>query len=108
MAAHVKKGDMIQIIAGSHKGATGKVLRVIPDRNMVVIEGHNRKYKHVRPSKRNPQGGRIQIERPIHMSNVLPLNPKTSKGTRVHYELGAKGSKKRMALDGTEIGIVTR
>lgn len=108
MAAHIKKGDMIQIITGSHKGATGKVLRVIPEKNLVVIEGHNRKYKHVRPSKRNPQGGRIQIERPIHVSNVLPLNPKTSKGTRVHYDVGANGSKKRMAHDGTELGIVTR
>ena len=108
MAAHIKKGDMIQIITGSHKGATGKVLRVIPEKNLVVIEGHNRKYKHVRPSKRNPQGGRIQIERPIHVSNVLPLNPKTSKGTRVHYDVGSNGSKKRMAHDGTELGIVTR
>jgi large subunit ribosomal protein L24 len=108
MAAHIKKGDMVQIIAGTHKGATGKVLRVIPDKNQVVIEGHNRKYKHVRPSKRNPQGGRIQIERPIHMSNVLPVNPKTSKGTRVRYPVGADGSKKRVARDGTEIGIVIR
>ena len=108
MAAHIKKGDMVQIITGSHKGATGKVLRVIPDRNLVVIEGHNRKYKHVRPSRRNPQGGRIQVERPIHVSNVLPLNPKTSTGTRVHYVVGADGSKKRIAHDGTEIGIVTR
>jgi large subunit ribosomal protein L24 len=108
MAAHIKKGDMVQIIAGSHKGATGKVLRVIPDKDQIVIEGHNRKYKHVRPSKRNPQGGRIQIERPMHISNVLPLNPKTSKGSRVRYAVGADGSKKRVALDGTEIGIVTR
>ena len=84
------------------------MLRVIPDKDQVVIEGHNRKYKHVRPSKRNPQGGRIQIERPIHISNVLPVNPKTSKGTRVRYAVGANGSKKRVALDGTEIGVVTR
>ena len=82
MAAHIKKGDMVQIIAGTHKGATGKVLRVIPDKNQVVIEGHNRKFKHVRPSKRNPQGGRIQIERPMHISNVLPLNPKDIKGNQ--------------------------
>jgi len=108
MAAHIKKGDMVQIIAGTHKGATGKVLRVIPDKNQVVIEGHNRKYKHVRPSKRNPQGGRIQIERPMHISNVLPLNPKTSKGTKVRYAVDANGGKKRVALDGTEIGIVIR
>ncbi len=108
MAAHVKKGDMVQIIAGSHKGATGKVLRVIPDRQLVVIEGHNRKYKHVRPSRKNPQGGRIQVERPVHMSNVLPVNPKTSKGTRVHYTVSAEGAKKRVAHDGTEIGVVVR
>jgi large subunit ribosomal protein L24 len=108
MAANVKKGDMVQIIAGSHKGATGKVLRVIPDRQLLVIEGHNRKYKHVRPSRRNPQGGRIQVERPVHMSNVLPVNPKTSKGTRVHYTVSSDGGKKRVALDGTEIGVVVR
>ena len=108
MAAHIKKGDIVQIIAGTHKGATGKVLRVIPDKSQVVIEGHNRKYKHVRPSKQNPQGGRIQIERPIHISNVLPLNPKSSKGTRVRYAVDANGGKKRVALDGTEIGIVIR
>ena len=99
---------MVQIIAGAHKGATGKVLRVIPDKNQVVIEGHNRKYKHVRPSRRNPQGGRIQVERPVHMSNVLPVNPKTSKGTRVRYAVAADGGKKRVALDGTEIGVVIR
>ena len=108
MAAHIKKGDMVQIITGSHKGATGKVLRVVPDRQLVVIEGHNRKYKHVRPSRRNPQGGRIQVERPIHISNVLPVNPKTSKGTRVHYTVSADGGKKRVAHDGTEIGVIVR
>jgi large subunit ribosomal protein L24 len=107
MAAHIKKGDLVQIIAGSQKGSTGKVLKVIPDKDQVVIEGHNKKYKHVKPSKRSPQGGRLQVEKPVHISNVLPVNPKTSKGTRVRYEV--KGdSKKRVALDGTELGIVTR
>jgi large subunit ribosomal protein L24 len=108
MALHVKKGDMVEIIAGDHKGASGRVLRVIPGKNCVVVQGHNLAKKHVRPSRKNPQGGRINVERPIHMSNVLPVNPKSSKGSRVRYESSAKGGKKRLTTDGTEIGIVSR
>ena len=108
MAVHVKKGDMVEIIAGDHKGATGRVLRVIPEKNKVVVQGHNIAKKHVRPSRRNPQGGRINVEQPIHMSNVLPLNTKTSKGSRVHYQQHKDGSKRRVATDGTEISIVRR
>ena len=83
MAVHVKKGDTVEIIAGDHKGNTGRVLHVYPDDNMVLIQGQNLAKKHVRPSRRNPQGGRISVEQPIHISNVLPVNPKTSKGSRV-------------------------
>jgi large subunit ribosomal protein L24 len=108
MAVHIKKGDMVEIIAGDHKGATGRVLRVIPEKNKVVVQGHNIAKKHVRPSRRNPQGGRISVEQPIHMSNVLPLNTKTSKGSRVHYRQLEDGSKRRVANDGTEIGVVRK
>ncbi len=108
MALHVKKGDMVRIIAGDHKGATGKVLRVRPDKNSVIVQGHNIAKKHVRPSQRNPQGGRIDIEQPIHISNVLPINPKSSRATRVRYKVGSDGSKKRVAVDGSEIGLVKR
>jgi large subunit ribosomal protein L24 len=108
MALHIKKGDTVQIITGDHKGATGRVLRVIPEKNKVVIQGHNIVKKHVRPSRKNPQGGRIHVEQPIHISNVLPVNPKSSKGSRVHYQIDKKGSKKRVATDGTEIGSVRR
>jgi large subunit ribosomal protein L24 len=108
MATHVKKGDMVEIIAGDHKGATGKVLRVIPEKNKVVIQGHNIAKKHVRPSRRSPQGGRINIEKPISMSNVLPLNPKSSRGSRVHYKINEDGSKVRVAADGTGIGVVKK
>jgi large subunit ribosomal protein L24 len=108
MARHVKKGDLVQIISGDNKGVTGKVLRVIPETNKVVIEGCNRRYKHVRPSQKNPQGGRVQIEQPIHISKVLPVNPKSSMATRVRYEQNKDGSKKRLAVDGTEIGVVRR
>ncbi|HON91450.1 MAG TPA: 50S ribosomal protein L24 [Sedimentisphaerales bacterium] len=105
---HVKKGDTVQIIAGDHKGNTGKVLHVYPDKNLVLVQGQNIAKKHVRPSRRNPQGGRISVEQPIHISNVLPVNPKTSKGTRVRYELTADGGKKRVATDGTELGVLRK
>ncbi len=108
MALHVKKGDMVEIIAGDHKGASGRVLRVIPEKKCVVVQGHNLAKKHVRPSRKNPQGGRINVERPVHISNVLPVDPKSSKGSRVRYELSAKGGKKRLTTGGAEIGIVSR
>ncbi len=108
MAAHVKKGDMVQIIAGDHKGATGRVLHVYPDKHTVVVQGQNIAKKHVRPSRRNPQGGRIGVEQPIHISNVLPVNPKTSQGSRVRFRQEQDGSKKRVAVDGSEIGTTRR
>ncbi len=108
MARHIKKGDTVEIIAGDHKGATGRVLRVIPEKNKVVVQGHNIAKKHVRPSRRNPQGGRINVEQPIHISNVLPVNPKSSRGTKIRYQISKDGTKKRVAADGTEIGIIKR
>jgi large subunit ribosomal protein L24 len=108
MALHVKKGDMVQIISGDHKGATGRVLRVDPEDGTVTIQGQNIAKKHVRPSRRNPHGGRIGVEQPIHISNVLPVNPKTAKGTRVRYPVAADGSKKRVAADGTELGTIKK
>jgi large subunit ribosomal protein L24 len=108
MALQIKKGDMVEIIAGNHKGATGRVLHVYPDKERIVIQGHNIAQKHVRPSQKNPQGGRISVEQPIHISNVLPVNPKSSKGSRVHYQINKDGSKRRLAADGTEISIVRK
>jgi len=108
MAVHIKKGDTVEIITGDHKGATGRVLRVIPKKNSVVVQGHNIAKKHVRPSRKNPQGGRINVEQPIHISNVLPVSPKSSRGSRVRYQVDAEGSKKRLAADGTEIGIIRK
>ncbi len=106
MAMHVKKDDMVQVIAGDSKGATGKVLRVLRDENRVVVQGLNLAKKHGKPSRRNPSGGRIKIEQRIHISNILPVNPKTSKGTRVRYELGKDGSKRRVAKDGGKISVI--
>ena len=108
MARHIKKGDQVEVIAGDQKGTTGRVMRVIPDKQQVLVEGVNLAHKHVRPSQRNPQGGRIRVERPIHISNLLPVNPKSNKGSRVRFVTDAKGNKKRQAIDGSEIGIVKK
>jgi large subunit ribosomal protein L24 len=108
MALHVKKGDTVEIIAGDHQGATGKILSVNAEKQTVLIQGQNLAKKHVRPSRRNPQGGRVNVEQPIHISNVLPVNPKSSKGSRVRFVLDEKGRKIRQAVDGTEIGVVRK
>ncbi len=90
MAARIRKDDMVVVIAGDHKGARGKVLRVIPEKQRVLVEGVNRVYRHVRKSQRNPQGGRIQKEAPLHLSNVMPIDPKTDRPTRVRFEVLAE------------------
>jgi large subunit ribosomal protein L24 len=113
MAARIRKDDMVQVIAGDAKGARGKVLRVIPDRQRVVVEGVNMIYRHVRKTRKNPQGGRVQKEAPIHISNVMPIDPKTGHPTRVRFELrrdaaGKLASKHRVGASGADLGEVTR
>jgi large subunit ribosomal protein L24 len=108
MRPRIKSGDVVMVIAGADKGKTGRVLRVLGDRDRVVVEGINRVWKHVRPNQRNPQGGRIQKDAPIHLSNVMPVDPKTGKATRVKF--AANGDKKvRVAVkSGAELGAVGR
>ncbi len=108
MARHIKSGDQVMVIAGADKGKTGRVLRVLVDKNRVVVEGVNRVWKHVRPSQRNPQGGRIQKDAPIHASNVMPIDPANGKPTRVRFE-DRDGRKHRIAVSGgTDLGPVDR
>ncbi|MCD6394616.1 MAG: 50S ribosomal protein L24 [Planctomycetes bacterium] len=108
MASHIRKGETVEIIAGDHKGSTGRVMKVMPDKQRVLVEGLNLAYKHVRPSQQNPQGGRIRIERPIHISNVLPVSPKSSLGTRVRFTTDAKGVKKKVAAGGGDIAVIRK
>jgi large subunit ribosomal protein L24 len=113
MAARIRKDDRVIVIAGAHKGATGKVLRVLHDKDRVLIEGVNMVYRHVRPNRRNPQGGRVHREAPIHLSNVQPIDPSTGKGTRVRFPVetdqrGRVVSKQRTSTRGTVLSEVTR
>ena len=100
MARHVKKGDMVVVIAGNDRGKTGRVLRVMPKQNKVIVEGVSVRRKHVRPSAQHPQGGRSDKEMPIDMSNVAPVSPSTGKGTRVRFATREDGAKVRLAVKG--------
>lgn len=100
---HVVKNDIVELIAGDERGKTGKVIAVLPKKNRVVVQGINYIFKHVRPSQKNPQGGRIQKEAPIAISNVLVVCPnrnclKYGKGVRTRMKLGEDGSKLRVCV----------
>jgi large subunit ribosomal protein L24 len=79
----IKKNDMVMVIAGNGKGRTGKVLRVFAEKERVIVEGVNLVSRHRRPSQQNPQGAITKQEAPIHVSNVMLLDPKTSAPTRL-------------------------
>ena len=99
----VKKDDTVVGIAGNDKGKTGKVVKVFPKTNKVIVEGVNVVTKHQKPSAINPQGGIVNKEASIHISNVMPLDPETVKGTRVRFEM-KDGKKVRVAVkSGKEI-----
>ncbi|EIA7305493.1 50S ribosomal protein L24 [Listeria monocytogenes] len=99
---HVKKGDKVKVITGKDKGKSGKVLAALPKKDRVLIEGINMVKKHTKPSNINPQGGILNVEAPIHVSNVMLIDPKTGEPTRVGYEV--KGDKKvRVAKKSGEV-----
>ncbi len=103
MARHVRKGDNIIVTAGSSKGKQGKVLRVVTDKDQVVVEGVNIRSRHVKPSQANPQGGIVHKEMPIHISNVSPIAD--GKPTRVRFVTRKDGSKVRVAArNGEQLG----
>ncbi|MFD1067351.1 50S ribosomal protein L24 [Oceanobacillus locisalsi] len=93
---HVKKGDKVKVLSGKDRGKEGTVLEAFPKKERVLIEGVNMIQKHAKPSQDNPQGGILNIEAPIHVSNVLPVDPKSGEPTRVGYEI-KEGKKIRIA-----------
>ena len=92
---HIRKDDTVQVIAGDDAPSTGRVLRVLPDAGKVVVEGINRVYRHMRPSRRNQQGGRLSKEMPIDASNVLLFCGACRKGVRIGKRVSAEGRKER-------------
>ena len=99
---HVKKGDKVMVISGKDKGKTGVILAAFPKKDRVLVEGVNIVKKHTKPSQVNPQGGIISQEAPIHVSNVMPIDPKTGEPTRVGYKM-EDGKKVRVAKKSGEV-----
>ena len=95
----IRKNDSVVVISGNSKGKTGKVLKVFPAENRVIVEGINLRKRHTKPNQKNPQGGITEKEAPINVSNVMILDPKTNEKTRIGAKLiiDEKTGKKRSA-----------
>ncbi len=92
----IKTGDIVVVIAGKDRNKTGKVLRIVRKSSRVVVEGINKVVKHVKKTKTRA-GEKITFEAPLHSSNVMVVDPKTKKGTRIGYSMTKEGKKERVA-----------
>src|SRR5690554_6210087 len=93
---HVKKDDNVMVITGKDKGKKGRIISASPRENRVIVEGINMVKKHAKPTQQNPQGGILNQEAPIHASNVMLLDPKGGKPTRIGYKVLGNGKKVRV------------
>ena len=95
----IHKNDNVMVIAGNDNGKSGKILKVFPNKSRIIVEGINLRKRHSKPSQKNPQGGIIEKEAPIHLSNVMILDPKTNEPTRIGAQiiLDEKTGKKKRA-----------
>ena len=94
---HIKKNDTVVVLAGEDKGKTGKVLKVLVEKNRALVEGVNMVSKSTKPSAQNPQGGIVKQEAPIHISNLSLVDPKSGKATRVGIKVTEDCKKVRIA-----------
>jgi len=99
----IRKGDTVIVLTGKDKGKKGQVTKAIPTSRKVLVEGVNIVKKHSKPSKMNPNGGIISFEKPIDISNVALLDPKTDQPTRVGYKVLEDGSKVRVSRKSGEV-----
>jgi len=93
---NIRKGDVVEVIAGNDRGKRASVMEVDRGRNQLVVEGVNQVYKHLRRDRRNPQGGRLQKEARIDASNVLLVCSRCDRGVRVGYRIKDNGTKVRI------------
>jgi large subunit ribosomal protein L24 len=105
---HIRTNDIVQVIAGEDRGVRGKVLKILPKNEKLVVEGVNRVYKHMKRSQKNPQGGRLSKEMPISISNVMLIDGKTDKPTRVGVRLLKDGTRERFSKrSGASLGSLS-
>ncbi len=100
--SRLKSGDLVEVVSGAEKGKRGKVLRVNRPESRITVQGVNMVYKHLRKSQKHPQGGRIQLEAALHISNVLLVDPKSGKPTRVRMKVDGDGKKVRVSVKSGE------
>jgi len=93
----VRKGDLVEVLGGVKAGSRGRVLTVLRDEDKVIVDGLNYRWKHLRRSQQNPQGGRVEKEAPVHISNVMVVSEETDKAQRVHIRsfVAEKGGRRR-------------
>ncbi len=94
---HIKKNDEVIVLTGEDKGKKGKVLKVIVNKRRAIVEGVNIVSKHTKPSATHPQGGIIQMEAPLDISNLSLIDPKSGKPTRIAIKIGEDGKKIRVS-----------
>lgn len=99
----LKKGDLVEVISGKEKGSKGKILKVLVASERVLVEGVNKVKRHTKPSQKNPQGGIQEKEASLHISNVLPVDPKTQKGGRVRIQRNGDKRVRVFAKSGAEL-----
>jgi large subunit ribosomal protein L24 len=97
MAARIRKGDQVMVITGADRGKRGEVLRVIPKENRALVQGINMAKHHIKPRSMGEQGGIIEKEATIHLSNIALLDPKTDAPTRIGFRVLENGAKVRVA-----------
>lgn len=94
----IHKGDRVKVIRGNHREREGTVLRVLTDEDRVVVEGINMRKRHQRPSQMNPDGGIVTFEAPIHISNVMLIDPASGEASRTRVQVEEDGTKERIAV----------
>ena len=99
----IVKGDQVLVISGNDRGKTGKVLAVFPEKQRVLVEGVNFVKRHTRPSQKDPKGGIQEREAPIHVSNVMPYDSKSGRGTRVRSRTLSDGRRVRESAASGEV-----
>ncbi len=94
----ISRGDRVRVIRGNHRDSEGTVLRVLKQSDRVVVEGVNMRKKHQRPTQNDPEGGIITFEAPIHISNVMLVDPANGDATRIRVQVDADGTKERIGI----------
>jgi large subunit ribosomal protein L24 len=102
MSLRLKKNDTVKIIAGEHKGQTGKIIRVMPEKNTALVGERNIIKRHTKPSQKNPQGGIVEKEAPIHLSNLMLVCPKAGEPTRIGTHVLEDGTRVRYSKKAKE------